>query len=189
MCYIYQKVEHSKIVRGADGKFEGAKSVFTHETDKDGNLKEIEHKEYSLNDKMEWESVNETIGDKTPANVSIADSPQPETEKAAEPVDECKEEKFKDGDILKVELGDHNAYVAYYDDEDAYWVLFSSAFPGFNEFYHISERGQLVSLKEVGVGIDDLVKAPREEVFAVEHFITANFGYRWDWKNKKLVKE
>lgn len=184
MNYIFQRVEHSKVVRGADGKYAGAKSVFTQETDKDGNLKEVAHEEYNLNDKGEWETVHDGGG------MYVKDAKMSEDGKHAivTVTDEKPNQKFKDGDILKVELGDHNAYVAYYDDENAYWVLFSSAFPGFNEFYHMSERGQLVSLEEVGVGIDDLVKAPREEVFAVEHFITANFGYRWDWKKKELVK-
>ena len=171
MNYIFQRVEHSKIVRGADGKYTGARSVFTQETDKDGNLKEAAHEEYNLNDNGEWESVN-SLNDKKVANVSIAD--------------EKPEPKFKDGDILKAEYPTYNVYAANLDDERAHWILITSLNPGKNQFIGLDHAIDYDSVD--GVVFDDLQKATREEVFSVERFIEANTGYRWDWRNKELVK-
>lgn len=171
MSYIFQRVEHSKIVRGADGKYTGARSVFTQETDKDGNLKEAVHEEYNLNDNCEWESVN-SLNDKKAANVSIAD--------------EKPEPKFKDGDILKAEYPTYNVYAANLDDERAHWILITSLNPGKNQFIGLDHAIDYDSVD--GVVFDDLQKATREEVFSVERFIEANTGYRWDWRNKELVK-
>ena len=184
MNYIFQRVEHSKVVRGADGKYVGARSVFTHETDKDGNLKEIAHEEYNLNDKGEWETANDGGGmyvkdaklseDGKHVNVTVTDEkPEPKP-------------KFKDGDILKAEYPTYNVYAANLDDEKAHWILITSLNPGKNQFIGLDHAIDYDSVD--GVVFDDLQKATREEVFSVERFIEANTGYRWDWRNKELVK-
>lgn len=182
MNYIFQRVEHSKIVRGVDGKYTGARSVFTQETDKDGNLKEAAHEEYSLNDKGEWETVQDGGG------MYVKDAKMSEDGKHAivTVTDEKPNQKFKDGDILKAEYPTYNVYVANLNNEKAYWILITSLNPGKNQFIGIDHVIDYDSVD--GVIFDDLRKATRDEVFAVEHFIEANTGYRWDWRKKELVK-
>lgn len=178
MNYIFQRVEHSKVVRGADGKYTGAKSVFTQETDKDGNLKEIAHEEYNLNESGSWEAV------KNGGGLSIKGAKLSEDGKHA--IVTVTDSKFKDGDILKAEYPTYNVYVANIDNDRAYWVLITSLNPGKNQFIGIDHAIDYDSVD--GVVFDDLKKATRDEVFAVERFIEANTGYRWDWRKKELVK-
>ena len=168
--YIYQRAEYSRISTDANGKAIGTRSVFTHETDDEGNFKEPVREDYAL-DNGKW----------IPA---VSDGKNAEN-KCVENKVEAPKGKFKDGDILKAEYSDHNEYAAYKNDTTAYWVLTTSLCPGKNFLY--GTNGE-VDFEECGFNFDKFDRATRDEVFAVEKFVEANTGFRWDWRNKELVK-
>ena len=177
--YIYQRIE-TNVLTDKDGKTTGKKSVFTRESDENGNLKEPVIENYVL-DKGSWALDS----DKNAKNNFVCDEQKKNTvvEKLPEPV----LGKFKDGDILKAEYPDRNVYVAYKNDTTAYWALVTSLTPGKNNLY--GADGVEVKFDEYGFNFDDFDRVTRDEVFAVERFIQQNTGFRWDWRNKTMVKD
>lgn len=171
--YIYQRAEYARITTDANGKVTGKRNIFTRETDEDGNLKEISNEEYNLND-GKWALSNNT------SSAPIETAKKNNIDKVEAP-----KGKFKDGDILKAEYSDHNEYAAYKDGSTAYWVLTTSLCPGKNFLYGTDGE---VNFEKGGFDFDKFDRATRDEAFAVEKFIEANTGFRWDWRNKELVK-
>ena len=180
MRYFYKKVEYSQITKDANGKFVGSKSVFTHETDSDGNVKEPTREDYELSEDGKWARLNSTTQN------AIENNANEKKNQCAEDCGKACAEPFKDGDILKEEHPTYNVYLAYRGDKTAYWVLITSLTPGKNQFLGLNEFVDLNTVCEVT--FDSLKKATRDEVFGVERFIEANIGYRWDWRNKILAK-
>lgn len=186
MEYVFKESVHSVVSRDKNGDLVGSKTVIKQETDENGNLKELKRHDYELNSKGEWVE-NNSIGN----GLYIKDAKLSEdgkhvyatvTDEKPEPV----QGKFKDGDILKAEYPTYNVYAAYKDNQKVYWILITSLNPGKNQFIGVDH---VIDFDAVdGVVFDDLKKATRDEVFAVERFISANTGFRWDWRNKKLVR-
>lgn len=173
MEYVFRQAVHSVVSRDKNGNLVGSKTVATQETDDNGNVKDPKICNYELNTKGEWVE-NKSIGDKCEEKKEYV---KPEVIPLS---------KFKDGDILKAEYPAYNVYAAYKDNQKAYWILITSLNPGKNQFIGVDH---VIDFDAVdGVVFDDLKKATRDEVFAVERFISANTGFRWDWRNKKLVR-
>ena len=173
MEYVFRESVHSVVSRDKNGDLVGSKTVIKQETDENGALKELKRHDYELNSKGEWVE-NNSIGNGEEEKKEYV---KPE----ATPLS-----KFKDGDILKAEYPTYNVYAAYKDNQKAYWILITSLNPGKNQFMGIDHVIDFDSVD--GVIFEDLKKATRDEVFAVERFISANTGFRWDWREKKLVR-
>jgi len=176
--YVYQRVEHSKITSDAEGKVIGSRSVFTHETDENGNFKEPTREDYVLNGNR-WVPDNN--------NKQIEDKKALEEKETKTPTTSEKNGKFLDGDILVAERNGFCVYAVYADDTSAYWVLKSYPNPIKDEF--IYESGKKINFSTIeGVTFEDFKRASREDAFAVEKFIEKAFGYKWDWRNKEIIK-
>lgn len=172
MEYVFRESVHSVVSRDKNGDLVGSKTVIKQETDENGELG-IKRRDYELNSKGEWVE-NNSIG-----------NGKEEKEEYVKP-EVIPLSKFKDGDILKAEYPTYNVYAAYKDNLRAYWILITSLNPGKNQFMGIDHVIDFDSVD--GVIFEDLKKATRDEVFAVERFISANTGFRWDWREKKLVR-
>lgn len=173
MEYVFRESVHSVVSRDKNGDLVGSKTVIKQETDENGELG-IKRRDYELNSNGEWVE-NNSIG-----------NGEEEKKEYVEP-EVTPLPKFKDGDILKAEYPTYNVYAAYKDDQRAYWILITSLNPGKNQFMGIDHVIDFDSVD--GVIFEDLKKATRDEVFAVERFISTNTGFRWDWREKKLVKD
>lgn len=172
MEYVFKESVHSVVSRDKNGDLVGSKTVIKQETDENGELG-IKRRDYELNSNGEWVE-NNSIGNWEEEKKEYV---KPE----AIPLS-----KFKDGDILKAEYPTYNAYAAYKAGGQAYWILITSLDPGKNQFMGIDHA---IDFNRVdGISFDDFKKATRDEVFAVERFISANTGFRWDWREKKLVR-
>ena len=177
--YSFKQVSSSTLSRGADGKYSGTKTVVSQETDDDGNLKDVEKHEYELDEKgCKWVETK-SISDKKNSECCHKACKTEKTEEKAETPKEKSEEELVPGTIFKLSYAEGNEYFAVKDKDTAYWLVYISKNPLANYFEEDVDISKY--------SLQNITKATRDEVLAVEKFIARQFGAYWDWKEKEVV--